>query len=61
MQYIEHSEGILDIIDAQLQIIATIQEMEVSIYDSQDEDKVKVMSLAMKVLMKAQRKILDGL
>lgn len=53
--------GTLDVIDTQLQIIATMQEMDVNIYDNQDEDKVKVMSLAMKVIMKAQKKLLEKL
>lgn len=55
------SMTLLDIIDNQLTILQTIHDMPSDCYDKQQEDIVKTMSLAFRVIQKAQVKILKSL
>lgn len=55
------SMTLLEIIDNQLTIIQTIHDMPTDAYDKQQEDIVKAMSLAFRVIQKAQVKILKNL
>lgn len=48
-----------DIIENQLSVISTMSELEDGTYDMLAEDKVKALSLAMKIIHKAQRAILS--
>lgn len=51
----------LDIIDTQLQVIATCMEMDSFLYDSLDEDKIKTVSMSFQIINAVQRKILEKL
>lgn len=53
----DESAYLLDIIESQLQIIVTISEMDSGLYDDLDEDRVKTMSGAFRLIREAQRKI----
>jgi hypothetical protein len=55
------SISILEIIDNQLTILQTIYDMPTDSYDKQHEDIVKAMSLAFRVIQKAQVKLLKNL
>ena len=55
------SMTLLEIIDNQLTIIQTIHDMPTDAYDKQQEDIVKAMSLAFRVIQKAQVKLLKNL
>ena len=61
----EDDEGqsltLLEIIDNQLTVLQTIHDMPTDAYDKQQEDIVKAMSLAFRVIQKAQVKILKSL
>jgi hypothetical protein len=57
----KESISILDIIDNQLTILQTIHDMPTDAYDKQHEDIVKAMSLAFRVIQKAQVKLLKNL
>lgn len=50
-------DKLLGIIECQLQIIVTISEMDSGLYDDLDEDRVKTMSGAFRLIREAQRKI----
>lgn len=50
-------DKLLGIIESQLQIIVTISEMDSGLYDDLDEDRVKTMSGAFRLIREAQRKI----
>lgn len=50
-------DNLLGIIECQLQIIVTISEMDSGLYDDLDEDRVKTMSGAFRLIREAQRKI----
>jgi hypothetical protein len=50
-----------DIIDVQLQIIATCMEMDGYLYDRLEEDKIKAVSSAFSIICKVQKKILEKL
>lgn len=50
-------DKLLGIIECQLQIIVTISEMDSDLYDDLDEDRVKTMSGAFRLIREAQRKI----
>jgi hypothetical protein len=50
-----------DIIDIQLQIIATCMEMDGYLYDRLEEDKIKAVSSAFRIICKVQKKILEKL
>lgn len=52
-------DKLLGIIECQLQIIVTISEMDSGLYDDLDEDRVKTMSGAFRLIREAQRKITD--
>lgn len=54
---VEDSEYLLGVIECQLQVIVTISEMEGELYDDLDEDRVKTMSGAFRLIREAQRKI----
>lgn len=61
----EESEDValsaLDIIDTQLQVIATCMEMDSFLYDSLDEDKIRTVSLSFQIINAVQNKILEKL
>jgi hypothetical protein len=57
----EESISILNIIEAQLAVLLTLQDMPTDAYDKQYEDIVKAMSLAFRVIQKAQVKLLKNL
>lgn len=50
--------SILDVIDNQLTIINTLHELPTDAYDKQPEDVIKCLSLAFRVIQKAQVKLL---
>jgi len=52
-------DKLLGIIECQLQIIVTISEMDSGLYDDLDEDRVKTMSGAFRLIREAQRKLLE--
>ena len=52
-------DKLLGIIECQLQIIVTISEMDSGLYDDLDEDRVKTMSGAFRLIREAQRKITE--
>ena len=52
-------DKLLGIIECQLQIIVTISEMDSVLYDDLDEDRVKTMSGAFRLIREAQRKITE--
>jgi len=54
---VEDSEYLLGVIECQLQVIVTISEMDSDLYDDLDEDRVKTMSGAFRLIREAQRKI----
>jgi len=51
----------LDIIDTQLQVIATCMDMDSFLYDTLDEDKIRTVSLSFQIINAVQSKILDKL
>ena len=61
----EESEDVsmsaLDIIDTQLQVIATCMDMDSFLYDTLDEDKIRTVSLSFKIINAVQNKILEKL
>jgi hypothetical protein len=61
----EESEDVsisaLDIIDTQLQVIATCMEMDSFLYDTLDEDKIRTVSLSFQIINAVQNKILEKL
>jgi hypothetical protein len=64
-QHSEESEEVsmsaLDIIDTQLQVIATCMEMDSFLYDTLDEDKIRTVSLSFQIINAVQNKILEKL
>lgn len=48
-----------DIIDVQLQIIATCMEIDGFMYDTLEEDKIKAVSNAFAIICKVQDRLLD--
>jgi hypothetical protein len=61
----EESEDVsisaLDIIDTQLQVIATCMDMDSFLYDTLDEDKIRTVSLSFQIINAVQNKILEKL
>lgn len=55
------SMSALDIIDTQLQVIATCMEMDSFLYDTLDEDKIRTVSLSFQIINAVQNKILEKL
>jgi hypothetical protein len=55
------SMSALDIIDTQLQVIATCMDMDSFLYDTLDEDKIRTVSLSFKIINAVQNKILEKL
>lgn len=53
----EEANSDLDILESQLQIINNVIDIDGAIYDAFEEDRVKVISHAMKIIQKIQRKI----
>ena len=53
--------GTLDIIENQIMVINEMQEQSVMIYDTMDEDRIKVVSNALKLIAMIQRKIMKSL
>jgi hypothetical protein len=51
----------LDIIDTQLQVIATCMDMDSFLYDTLDEDKIRTVSLSFQIINAVQNKILEKL
>lgn len=51
----------LDIIDVQLTIIGTIADMEETLYDGLQEDKIKVVADAMKIINRIQKQLIKEL
>jgi hypothetical protein len=57
----EVSMSALDIIDTQLQVIATCMDMDSFLYDTLDEDKIRTISLSFQIINAVQNKILEKL
>ena len=55
------SMSALDIIDTQLQVIATCMDMDSFLYDTLDEDKIRTVSLSFQIINAVQKKILEKL
>jgi hypothetical protein len=55
------SMSALDIIDTQLQVIATCMDMDSFLYDKLDEDKIRTVSLSFQIINAVQNKILEKL
>jgi hypothetical protein len=55
------SMSALDIIDTQLQVIATCMDMDSFLYDTLDEDKIRTVSLSFQIINAVQNKILEKL
>lgn len=53
--------GTLDIIENQIMVINEVNEWSVSLYDTMDEDRIKVVSNALKLIAMIQRKIMKSL
>ena len=51
--------GIISIIDIQLITITTLMEIDDSVYDAIQEEKIRTMSLAFRIINKMQRKLLE--
>jgi hypothetical protein len=51
----------LDIIDTQLQVIATCMDMDSFLYDTLDEDKIRTVSLSFQIINAVQNKIFEKL
>lgn len=49
------------IIDTQMVVITTMMDIDQNVYDSLDEDKIIVVVQAMKIIQKAQKKIIKVL
>ena len=56
---LSYVDKLLGIIECQLQIIVTISEMDSGLYDDLDEDRVKTMSGAFRLIREAQRKLME--
>ena len=50
--------SLLDIIDNQLGVILHVVEMDTSVYEKMEEDRIKALSLAFRVIQKIQVKLL---
>jgi hypothetical protein len=55
------SMSALEIIDTQLQVIATCMDMDSFLYDTLDEDKIRTVSLSFQIINAVQNKILQKL
>jgi len=51
-------ETMMDIIDNQLGVIASMGEIDASLYDEAQEDKIKVVSRAFNIIYRAQARLL---
>lgn len=59
MQDIEITDDSLDVMDMQLHVIANIMDVDESVYDSFQEDRIKVVSNAVKIILKLQKELLQ--
>lgn len=60
--YDDMSQDLLSsIIDTQMVVITTMMDIDENVYDSLDEDKILVVVQAMKIIQKAQKKIMKVL
>lgn len=50
-----------DLIDNQLTVITTMSELDVDAYDALAEDRIRAISMAMKIIHKSQKAILEGI
>jgi len=57
----EEKNDTLDIIDNQLMVINSVLDVPLDVYDSFDEDRIKVISNAMKIINTIQRTLLKEL
>ena len=55
------SMSALDIIDTQLQVIATCMDMDSFLYDTLDEHKMRTVRLSIQIINAVQNKILEKL
>ena len=51
----------LDIVDVQLTIISTVADLEENLYDGLQEDKIKVVADAMKIINRIQKQLIKEL
>lgn len=51
----------IDLIESQLTLITTMCELDGSLYDAIDVDKIKAVSMAMKIIHKSQKAILEAI
>jgi hypothetical protein len=54
----EDGFSLLDIIDNQMFVIANIVDLDTSAYEKMEEDRIKALSLAFRVIQKIQVKLL---
>jgi hypothetical protein len=54
----EDGFSLLDIIDNQMLVITTIVDLDTSAYEKMEEDRIKALSLAFRVIQKIQVKLL---
>jgi hypothetical protein len=54
----EDGFSLLDIIDNQMYVIANIVDLDTSAYEKMEEDRIKALSLAFRVIQKIQVKLL---
>jgi hypothetical protein len=57
----EEKNDTLEIIDNQLMVINSVLDVPLDVYDSFDEDRIKVISNAMKIINTIQRTLLKEL
>ena len=58
----EQQESLIDIIDRQLEILLQLNEVDHSaLYDDWNEQKIKVLSMAMKIINRAQTQLFKDL
>jgi hypothetical protein len=50
-----------DLIDNQLTVITTMCDVEPDVYDTFLEDRIRAISMAMKIIHKSQKAILEGI
>jgi hypothetical protein len=51
-------DGRLDIIDTQLHVLASVAELEETLYDDLQADKIRVVSDALKLINKIQKQLI---
>jgi hypothetical protein len=53
--------SLLDIVDNQLSVILHLVDLDTSVYDKMEEHRIKALSLALRVIIKTQAKLLDNI